>query len=207
MTQLIRSGLPELPSLSDDKMEASLRPLYVAINQLAKQCSTLFSSSLSIDVGSMTRDQLQSLSITANYSIAKDKLLIITAGETMGYGNIVYGYKDTSTGLLRVKKFDNISNTAGVNDRLLVGIVVEPSGMTAGVKGRIMVHDGILTNLTGVVPGKRYWAGNAGNFTSAAPYGAVNPYEGVAHPIGLGLDANNMLIRLAGFIFTADNSG
>lgn len=196
MTQLIRSGLPELPSLSDDKMEASLRPLYVAINQLAKQCSTLFSSSLSIDIASMTRDDLQSLSITNNYANAKDKLLIVTAGETLAFGHLVYAYKDSTTGLLRIKKWAAVSSDAVPGH--LFGIVVEPTGMTAGVKGRVMVQDGVLTNLTGVTPGKYYWPSPiAGTF---APTSLTSDTSNLFYrPIAIGLDANNILVRFSGF--------
>lgn len=188
MTQLIKSGLPPLPSIADDKMAEILRPIYLAINSIAKQTSSGLDAAIGVSTASLTRDEIQDKRITALYTNDIKSLLVVTANESLSYGNIVAA--KAVGGVLRATKYTPFNGNTTTVQTFLLGIVVEPTGMTAGVKGRIMVHDGVLSNLSGVVPGRRYFAGGAGTFTSVP-----DSTRWAEFPIGIGLDANNLLIR------------
>lgn len=172
----VSTGLPDLPSLPDPMLNSALVPVYQAVNSLAKRVS---------DETGLTQVQgseLQLGSATAIYSSDRLANLVLTAGVAIAYGQLVNF--DGTTPETRLRLADKASNLRAH------AVCLEPGGIAAGSKGRVRCLPGLLTGVSGIVPGNMYWIGNGGGFFTSYSGGAF------PQPVAVGISTTALYVAL-----------
>lgn len=103
--------------------------------------------------------------------------LYVQASENIAYGNLISLW--LNAGILQVR-----NAKADVAGKFCDGFCSTPGGITSGTVGELMLRRGLISNLSGLTIGQRYWlsATVLGGFQNTAPVAAgnVEQYLGMA---------------------------
>lgn len=104
-----------------------------------------------------------------------------TASETLSAGDLVNIWNSTGP---KVRKADNTAAGKEANGFVLAGI-------TSGASGTVYPEESVISGLTSITPGVRYFLGAAGAFTATPP----SSTGAVVQEIGVGISTTEILFR------------
>jgi hypothetical protein len=160
-----------MPAGIPDSIAPYIRPLYIMIQNIIQ---TILST-----CGIAPRNPsaiLSSNNDTTALLAANVHRFYTQATETISQGALIS--LTSNIGVLSVRNANATDNT-----RHCDGYCSQIGGIAAGAVGEVILNDGMITNLTGLVPGTRYYMSTTnGQVTSVAPSGGstVVQYVGIA---------------------------
>lgn len=169
----INTGLPQLPAGLPDKEEQLVRPVYIALNNLAQKVSETTGLVEFSQAELASRGQLNSL-LTQNH--AKIYALNDT-GVALAFGKIVTLY--LSSGKIAAQYADATNNTKPAH-----GIVNAPFGIAPGEYGEIMTVEGYSAGIGGTALGQYYYLSTNGDVQAARPGAAGSIVQAVGFGLG-----------------------
>ena len=167
----IASGLPALPNGLEDKEAALVKPIYLAMNAMAKRISEA-----TANVG-YSQGEMENLSQLASLISAKEQTIYVKAGEVLPYGALVT--LSIVSGKIVAVKADATDGTKPAH-----AVVDAPLGIALDAYGPAVFMNGRTAGVSGTVFGAQYWLGSAGAMQNAPPATSGNLVQPVA--IGLG---------------------
>lgn len=167
----ITSGLPQLPVIQDQKDFELVRPLYTAMNALARQIAAL---SGEIE---FTQSELAQQNQVAYLSSQNANRLFVKALVPLAYGQLVHIKLDG--GKIAAELADSTDTT-----KPAAGIVAALQGIDTGMFGEVTLVQGYSQGIAGTAIGGFYWLGAAGVVQNIPPATSGNLIQGVG--IGLG---------------------
>ena len=173
----VGSGLPDMPPVPDEQLKLALRPLYQAVNDLAKQISDL------TGVTFVPKEDLQGVDPLTEHGGYRSEDVILRCVETIQYGSII---STVGGGTVSVRLA-----SASDTDKPPRGVCVERSGGLANEYVRVRLFRGLVTDLTGLLPGRMYYLWDAGQITSTVP---TSPRYAVK--VGLALSESELLVDI-----------
>ena len=167
----IGSGLPALPSGLDDKDAALVKPIYLALNTVAKRVSET--------TGNVTYSQseMENMSQLMSLFSQREQTIYVKAGEALAYGVLVT--LSLSGGKIIAMKADSTDGTKPAH-----AVIDAPLGLVLNEYGPAVFMSGRTAGVSGTVFGAQYWLGAAGAMQNTPPAVSGNLVQPVA--IGLG---------------------
>lgn len=176
----VSSGLPDLPSGVSDADHAKLRPLYIAVNALARNTSKVTGQEL------YDQSELSQLSPVAELVQQNMNKLIIKANSTLAFGKLVHLFFDGTN--VCAEYADSTNNTKPAQ-----GFVNNPNGIPAGTFGEIVLCAGYCPGIAGSAIGTQYYLSTLGNIQNARPAVAGT----IIQAIGFGLGSLGVYVHIS----------
>lgn len=165
-----------VPASTPDTLKPFLAPIYAAFNS--------FIQTLIRYCGIAPRNSSDYLAISGDPSTVLANNMhrfYLPAAEAIAAGapvNLVY------SGLLMIQNANATDGTKPAD-----GFCSQTGGIAIGATGEIILSDGVVTGLSGLTPGARYYLGTAaGTYTSVAPVAAGN----LQQFLGIALNATTL---------------
>lgn len=170
----ITTGLPSLPSALPNKEFDLVKPLYLAMNALAKGVS-IYAGQVGFDQNELTQQNQLSTLLTQNHR----KLYALADGVTLAFGKIVNLY--ISGGKIAARYADSTDNTKPAH-----GIVNNPLGINPGEYGEIVLIEGYSQGISGTTFGLYYYLSSNGDIQAGQPTAVGTVRQGMGFGLGTG---------------------
>jgi len=170
----ITTGLPSLPSALPNKEFDLVKPLYLAMNSLAKGVS-IYAGQVGFDQDELSQQNQLGTLLTQNHR----KLYALAVGSTLAFGKMVHLY--LSSGKIAAEYADSTTNTKPAH-----GIVNNPLGINAGEYGEIVLVEGYSQGISGTTFGLYYYLSSNGDVQAGRPAIAGSIIQAVGFGLGTG---------------------
>ncbi len=170
-TQLVQTGIPQIPVGLPDKDHRLLAPLYMAVNALAKKFSEV--------TGQVVYSEAEAAEINQISTLLSQNMnrIYLMATETIAYGKMCNVHLDGGKLSARLADSTNASLPAHA-------ICDDPAGLVAGEFGNFILGTGFSAGITGTAVGTIYYLGTTGDSQAVRPAAAGTIIQAVG--IGLG---------------------
>lgn len=179
-------GLPDVaPNTVDPKIKPVLDELYSAFQQVQLALHNL------VGIGQQLQALWPSLRYDQTLHLASPWRYYVKASEAIAYGNAVNVFNDGS-GILQARNANATNNTKPCH-----GFCTTSGGIAAGSYGEVILQAGLLTGVSGLTIGTRYFLFTTnGLISAAAPVAAGN----IEQAVGWAIDSTALLFNV-GFAF------
>lgn len=176
----IGSGLPALPSGLDDKDSSLVKPIYLALNTVAKRVSEATANI------TYSQSEMENMSQLMSLVSQREQTIYVKAGEDLAYGMLVNLY--LFEGKILARKAD-----ATISGRPAHAIIDAPFGILSGTYGPAVFMIGRCSGVSGTVFGAQYFLGEAGAMQNIAPAGDTD----LVQPVAVGLGTAGVFLMIA----------
>lgn len=169
----VTTGLPSLPAGQRDKDFDLVKPIYLAMNALAKGVS-IYAGQIDFSQDEMAQQNQLSTLLTQNHR----KINVLAVG-ALAFGKIVNLF--LSGGKIAGRYADSTDNTKPAH-----GIVNAPLGIAAGEYGEVVLIEGYSTGISGSTFGLYYYLSNNGDVQAGRPAAVGTIIQAVGFGLGTG---------------------
>lgn len=155
-TQLVQTGIPQVPAGLPDKEHRLLSPIYLAINALAKKLAEV--------TGQVTYSDAEAAEISQVSTLLSQNLnrIYLKATEVIGYGKMCNIHLDG--GKLSARLADSSSSAKPAHV-----VCDDTAGVAIGEYGPFILSTGYTQGIAGTAVGTTYYLGTAGDSQAARP--------------------------------------
>jgi hypothetical protein len=179
-TQLIQTGIPQVPAGLPDKEHRLLSPLYLAINALAKKFAEVTGQ---VNYSDDEAAQINQVSTMLSQNLNR---VYLKATETVAYGKMCNIHLDGGKLSARLADSTNASKPAHA-------ICDDTAGLVAGEYGPFILGTGYSAGITGTAVGTIYYLGTTGDSQAARPAAAGT----IIQAVGIGLGSAGFYVQIS----------